>query len=91
MKMGKFNTVKSEYRNNINNIASDESCDSQEEYKLQKEESRKFHKVKGESYLKPIPEFAFEAAGVAKRPSHLGLEREQSLLEFFKTGANLNS
>jgi hypothetical protein len=38
MVMSKNKTGKSEYRNNINIIATDESCDSEEEYRLKKEE-----------------------------------------------------
>jgi hypothetical protein len=38
MVMSKNKTVKSEYRNNINIIGTEESCDSEEEYRLKKEE-----------------------------------------------------
>lgn len=37
--------------------------------------------------MRQIPDYVFEDAGVAQRPSNIDLEREQSMKNFIMTGA----
>jgi hypothetical protein len=62
------------------------TCNSSDtdEYEAMK---KQFRRKQGETKLKPVSKYALEMAGVPVRPAHIGLEKEQSMKEFFKTGA----